>query len=135
MEIARQYALLSTCLFTYVGAIIVNPVTNRIISHGYNGVDSGKVHCCDINDHGMDRALHGAYADRNETHAEMNALIFAKEPVDGAVCYTTVQPCLNCTKHLSRAGIIRIYYDTPYWRLENETYHDFLPKTEVIHLI
>ena len=46
-------------------------------------------------------------------HAEMNALIFAKQDLKGAKVFTTHGPCENCLKHMLQAGIREVYYKDP----------------------
>jgi len=48
-------------------------------------------------------------------HAETNAIIQAAlhgVSTKGATCYVTHLPCINCTKALINAGIVRIVYST-----------------------
>ena len=45
------------------------------------------------------------------THAEMNAIAQAARygtPIEGATIYTSMTPCLDCTKLLINAGISRV---------------------------
>jgi dCMP deaminase len=50
-------------------------------------------------------------------HAEQNALIQAAKhgvSICGADIYTTVQPCVLCTKLIINAGIHRVIYEASY---------------------
>lgn len=51
------------------------------------------------------------------THAEVNAVIQGARygiALDGAECYVTTLPCLNCAKVLVSAGIHRVVYGSEY---------------------
>lgn len=62
------------------------------------------------------------YEDRAEkyprtVHAEMNALLHAKESVEGYTVYVTGPTCDQCALHLSAAGIAEVvwkYSSTPF---------------------
>lgn len=123
MEIANSVSNLSTCKFTHVGAVIVDPSCNRIVATGYNGSTPGAVHCdmleWETGEHG--RAKHREWSDNNEIHAEMNAILNAAKngaKTESCVLYTTVSPCWNCLKHVRAAGISKIFYKNKYWRLD-----------------
>jgi len=103
MDMAILIAKLSTCNGHKVGAILVKD--NRVISMGYNGSPAGCDHCQDV----------GCYGDPcvRTTHAEQNAIIAGTlhgVSTVGATCYSTLQPCLDCTKSLINAGIRQIVY-------------------------
>lgn len=87
---------------TKVGAVIVDQ-DNRPVSFGFNGFIAG----CDESYMTWERPMKYNLV----LHAEMNALMFAKNSVRGCRIYTTQAPCENCLKHLLQAGIIEIYYD------------------------
>ncbi len=111
MEIAEIVKERSTCLRRKVGAIIVKD--NRILSTGYNGAPKGLSHCSTT---GCLRAnLNVPSGERHELcrglHAEQNAIIQAAvfgTAIDGATIYTTLSPCVVCTKMIINAGIKRI---------------------------
>jgi len=111
MEIAEIVKKRSTCLRREVGAIIVKD--NRILSTGYNGAPKGLPHCSET---GCLRAeLNVPSGERHELcrglHAEQNAIIQAAvfgTAIDGATIYTTLSPCIVCTKMIINAGIKRI---------------------------
>ena len=110
MEIAIKVASRSTCDRAYVGCLLVND-DNGIVSTGYNGSIKGNEHCSDVG-HTM-RDGHCIAT----IHAEINALLYcAREgiSVKGCTAYVTHFPCLNCTKSLIQAGIVRIYYHEGY---------------------
>ena len=41
-------------------------------------------------------------------HAEMNALLFAREPIDGYTLYSTLFPCSRCAAHIIQKGVARV---------------------------
>jgi dCMP deaminase len=109
MEIARTVATRATCPRAKVGAILVR--SHRILTTGYNGAPRGVAHCTEVgctleNDHCM-RAV----------HAEANAIVQAAlhgVSVSEATAYCTHQPCVNCSKLLISAGVVKIVYDEAY---------------------
>jgi dCMP deaminase len=55
-------------------------------------------------------------------HAETNAIIqeaLHGVSTKGATCYVTHFPCINCTKTLINAGVVRVVYDNNYRVDEN----------------
>jgi dCMP deaminase len=90
---------------TKVGAVIARP-DHRIVSLGFNGFAAG------MSD---DEEL---YADRptklsRVIHAEMNALLFAAQPVVGCTLYTwPMLSCDRCFVHMVQAGIRRFVAPT-----------------------
>lgn len=115
MKIAKNTALLSTCLRRQVGAVIVKD--NKIISTGYNGSPKGLSHCSNI---GCTRDnLHIPSGERQElcraVHAEQNAIIQASSnDMNGSTIYVTHQPCVTCAKMIINADIKRVVYDEGY---------------------
>ena len=111
MEIAEIVKKRSTCLRRLVGAVIVKD--NRILSTGYNGAPKGLKHCIET---GCIRAKTNVPSgERHELcrglHAEQNAIIQAAvfgTAIDGATIYTTLSPCVLCTKMIINSGIKRI---------------------------
>jgi len=111
MEIAEIAKKRSTCVRRQVGAVIVKD--NRILATGYNGAPKGLKHCGEI---GCLRArLNIPSGERHELcrglHAEQNAIIQAAVfgvAIEGATIYTTLSPCVLCTKMIINSGIKRI---------------------------
>lgn len=113
-EIAK---LRSNCLAKHVGAVIVKD--NRQIATGYNGTPSGIKNCFEG---GCGRCLLRAQGKINSgenlerclcTHAEANAIIqcalFGNAgSTKGATLYSTLAPCLECSKMAISVGIRRI---------------------------
>ena len=99
MQIARVISSWSNDPDTQVGCVIVKD--NYILSQGYNGTPKG-----------TDNEMKCANGNTLDTviHAEMNALLHAKESLKEATCYTTFYPCKRCAIHLYQAGITEIVY-------------------------
>ncbi|HMN11134.1 MAG TPA: cytidine/deoxycytidylate deaminase family protein [Bellilinea sp.] len=109
MQIARDVAARSTCDRAFVGAVLVRD--KHIIATGYNGSPAGLPHC-DETGHLM---VEGHCV--RTVHAEVNSIVQAAVfglVTEGATCYVTHFPCLNCTKTLINAHIKRLVYDTSY---------------------
>jgi len=95
-----------------VAAIIVDNKF-RLVSAGYNGLpqkveDSEK------------RLNNRELKYKIVIHAETNALLFARQSVEGGTIYTwPFQPCSNCASNIIQAGISRVvapYSDNPRWK-------------------
>lgn len=104
LALATHIAQWSKDPSTKVGAVIVRP-DKTICSVGFNGFPAG-----------MEDKTEW-YEDRNEKyprtiHAEMNALLFARERVKGYTLYTwPLAPCADrCAVHLIQAGIARFVF-------------------------
>ena len=117
MELAEVVAKRSTCLRRNVGAVVVKD--KRVLATGYNGAPTGLAHCSEI---GCLRERLGIPSgERAEMcrglHAEQNALVQAARygiSLEGAVIYSTDQPCIACAKMLINAGIVKVIYKHPY---------------------
>ncbi len=99
----------SSCERLHVGCLMVSsgPHPNRIIAAGYNGFLPGAPHDSKVRD-GHEQAT---------VHAEQNAVADAAKrgiTLQGAVCYVTHFPCVNCAKILASAGIAEIRYRHDY---------------------
>ena len=106
LEIAEKVSERATCNRKKVGAVIV--LKDEIVSCGFNGAAPKTDHCQDV----------GCYM-RNDhcvrcIHAEINALIFAKRDLTGAIMYASLEPCLPCSIAAINAGIIKIIYNKDY---------------------
>jgi dCMP deaminase len=119
-EIAK---LRSNCLSRHVGAVIVKD--NRQIATGYNGTPSGIKNCfeggcprCVARMNGEIKT--GENLDRCLcTHAEANAImqcaLFGNAgSTRGAKMYSTLAPCVECSKMAISVGISRIVVMTDY---------------------
>ncbi|MCI0497102.1 MAG: dCMP deaminase family protein [Thermoplasmata archaeon] len=113
MAITEIVAMRTTCTRRAVGAVLVKD--KHILTTGYNGSPKGLQHCLDI---GCLRDRLGiAAGERHElcrgVHAEQNAIVQSAVfgiPIKGATVYTTLHPCVICTKLLINAGVERIVY-------------------------
>jgi dCMP deaminase len=91
---------------TKTGAVIVRP-NGSIASLGFNGFPQ------------LMSDAEELYADRTVKysriiHAEINALIFAREVVQGYTVYTyPLAPCDRCCVQLIQAGIVRFVFPYP----------------------
>lgn len=92
---------------TKVGCVIVRP-DRTIASTGFNGFprklyDDPKL----LEDRKTKHRL--------MIHAEQNALLFARERLDGYTLYVTIPPCPSCAVTIIQAGISRVvanpFYD------------------------
>jgi len=107
LHLAREIAVRSKDPHTQVGAIIVGPEHREIRATGYNGFPRR------IPDTPPERWNPGEKQKR-VVHAEANAIVAAARvgtPVAGCVLYTSLTPCLECTKLIVQAGIARVIVD------------------------
>jgi len=113
----------STCIRLKIAAVIVKD--DRIISSGWNGAPSGMIHCNEYFEHVKDtnsedfKKLHAEFSERNELHAEQNAIAFAARNginTEGSILFTSVSPCASCAKLIIAAGIKTVYYKVEYDR-------------------
>ncbi len=124
IKIAKTVAERSTCDRAHVGAVLVRE--KRILTSGFNGSPAGLPHCDDAG-----HLLVDGHCVRT-IHAETNAVIQAAlhgVSTNGATCYVTHFPCINCTKTLINAGITRIVYLDDY-RVD-EIAMDFIKDTGI----
>lgn len=91
---------------TQVGACIVK--NNRIISTGYNGFPAG----CSDDEFPWGKGNESEYDNKYYyvVHAELNAILNCKVPMDNATLYVTMFPCNECIKAIIQAGIKKIIF-------------------------
>jgi len=109
MDIARTVATRATCPRATVGAVLVRE--HRILTTGYNGAPRGVAHCTEVG-----CTVINAHCQR-ATHAEANAIVQGAlhgVGLQNATAYCTHQPCVNCSKLLISAGVVKIVYDDAY---------------------
>ncbi|CBX87954.1 hypothetical protein [Roseovarius Plymouth podovirus 1] len=104
LGLAQAVSLRSRDPSTKVGAVIIRP-DKTIASMGYNGFPRTM----------QDKDIW--WNDRTEKyarviHAEMNALLNAKESVNGMQLYCTHPCCEHCAKHVIAAGIRHVHFYT-----------------------
>lgn len=103
LGLARYTSTASKDPSTKVGSVIARP-DHSIVSLGFNGFPKGMPDTLEL------------YADREQKysrviHAEMNALMFAGERLDGCTVYTwPMAPCDRCCVHLLQKGIRRFVF-------------------------
>ncbi len=117
MGIARVVASRSNCVKRKVAAVIT--LDRRIISTGYNGTPRGVRNC---NEGGCPRC--NAFAEGGTrldeclcSHGEENAITqsaYHGVSVRDATLYSTLSPCLTCTKMIINAGIVEVVYNADY---------------------
>lgn len=111
IELAKMISTWSKDPSTQVGAVIVDR-RNRVISTGYNGFPRGVHDAPDLLNNREEK-----YA--RVVHGEINALLFATQPVDGCTLYLwPFLSCSHCTAIIINAGIKRVVApvnDNPRW--------------------
>jgi len=138
MTIAKATALRSKDPKHKVGAVIVDK-DNRICSTGYNGMPrlDGPRNNDSLDIIDWDNKKHKEMC----IHAEMNALIFVRgEPFK---VYCTMEPCLDCLKHMIQRGIREVYFlepmsvkwKTAIWKKFFKTYCIYSTDKEVSKMI
>lgn len=125
LRMALIWAENSYCTRRQVGALIVKD--KMIISDGFNGTPSGFENVCED-----DEGNTIPYV----LHAEANAITKIARSgnnSDGATLYVTDEPCIECSKLIIQAGILRVVYAREY-RLHEGL--DLLKRAnvEVVHL-
>ena len=117
MKLATIVAAKSKDPSTKVGCVIVRR-DNTIASVGYNGFPRDIEDTTErLNDRPTKYAL--------TIHAEMNAIIAARENLKGYKLYTTLLTCDRCFLHIIQAGIKHIVYPTPSAELEARWHESF----------
>ena len=106
MEVVDVISKRATCLRRRVGAVIT--IDRRILSHGYNGVPPGHVHCIDTGQCLKDLA--GTEEYKICVHSEQNAICQCAKrglAVEGATLYVNADVCITCAKLMVSTGIVR----------------------------
>ena len=101
-DMAQLVASWSKDPSSQIGAVIVD-AQNRVISTGFNGLPVGVK---DTNDRLGDRETKYKMI----LHAEENAIMFAKQKLDGCSIYVTkMPPCAHCAALIIQSGIKEVY--------------------------
>lgn len=116
MTIAHMVSQRSNCIKQRVGAVVVKD--RRILSVGYNGTPSKVPNCfegecprCNAPNIKQGENLDECFC----IHAEENALLEAgRVACNNGTLYSTVFPCLICTKLIIESGITKVIYDNGY---------------------
>ena len=115
MSIAELAAQRGTCPRAQVGCVLVDE-RNRIKATGYNSSHPGSCHC---DDHGC--LVSQGHCIRT-VHAEVAAVLNLEKQYQGLTAYVTHEPCMNCYKILTAAGVKEIYYKLAYGEHAPEYY-------------
>ena len=120
MDLAEFVGNWSTCIRDkrQVGAVIVK--NNRLMTLGYNGAPANIQNCKErgycIRE--RDNIESGTQMEHcYSICAEQNAIIQAAKlglSVEGAVMYSTLNPCPNCARAIITSGIEKVYYKQDY---------------------
>ncbi len=115
LKMAEQYATGSKDPSTKVGCVIVRP-DKTSCSWGTNGFPRN-VKDCPTRIANRDTKL------ELTVHAELNALLFAREPVAGYTLYSTFAPCIRCAVAIIQSGISKVVFyntDNDRWKEEQK---------------
>ena len=114
MKIAIAVREKANCKGRKVGAVIVKD--NRVISTGYNGTPEGMSNCLDSGCYRCDSSSSKPGVGYDKcicVHAEQNAVLSAARfgiALEGSTVYTTLEPCINCSKAMLQAKVKRVVY-------------------------
>ena len=101
LSLAAQISTWSKDPGTQVGAVIVRP-DRTIASLGYNGFPRGSGDTYTTREDKLLRTV----------HAELNAILNAREPLHGYTLYVTpLCPCSNCAAAIVQAGIANVVFE------------------------
>ena len=142
MDLAKVVSSRSNCLRRQVGAVIA--VDRRVISTGYNGTPRGTRNC---HEGGCPRCAGQVISgsglmDCLCCHAEENSIVQAAYhgiSVATGTLYTTLSPCLICTKMIINSGLVRVVHGPNYpmsnrsFRLLKEAGVRYRRKEDVLH--
>ena len=102
MNLAEAVSAKSKDPSSKMGCVIVDK-NKRVVSLGYNGLiqgaDESKMTL-------SERPMKYYFA----IHSEMNAVLFARQDLNGCTVYNRVATCDNCLKYCLQAGIKRFVY-------------------------
>ncbi len=102
LKIAETVALKSKDPSSQMGCVIVDK-NKRVVSVGFNGLIRGA-------DESKMTLSERPMKYRFVIHSEMNAMIYARQDLEGCTIYNRVATCDNCLKHCLQAGIKRFVY-------------------------
>lgn len=101
----------STCRRRMVGCVLVNK-HKHIIAVGRNGVPSGMPHCLEVPCKGANAPSGTGLDSCQAIHAEQNALIQCRTPMEIDTAYVMASPCMSCVKMLMNTSCRRVvFYD------------------------
>jgi len=105
----------SPCPRRKVGAVIIDPMTNVVISEGYNGTPRGsqKALCGGSTCKRVTQCIEsGTQNDIGCHHAEANAILNATRTGHSTLnkwLVVNCDPCLMCAKLIHHAGLVRVW--------------------------
>ena len=107
IDLAMHIADWSKDPSTKVGAVVVDPLTRRVVSTGFNGFPVG------VEDT-ADRLENREIKYEMVVHAEQNALVFAGPQAAGCTLFVTpLPPCARCAVVIIQARIARVVCPKP----------------------
>lgn len=114
INLAIELSARSHCIRAQVGAVLAKET--RIISIGYNGPPAG-THNCDEEwpETGCLKDSKGSCS--LALHAEENAILYAVKngaSLQGSTLYTSLSPCISCSRLIFSAGITKVLYRFSY---------------------
>lgn len=114
MRMAFLASTRATCARRKVGCVLTDE-GGRVLSIGYNGVPPKFPHCIDFPCAGATAPKGASRLDLcNANHAEASALISCSDISRIHTCYTTISPCLTCTKLLLQTNCHRAVFAEQY---------------------
>ena len=105
LQLADNVATWSKDPSTQVGAVIVDPITKRVVGSGYNGLPRG----VEDKPERLERPLKYKFI----VHAELNAIINSDTCVRGMHLFCTHYPCHECAKAIVQSGIVSVTSFSP----------------------
>lgn len=117
LAVAQTVAQRSLCVKAQVGAVIVDP-TNQYVVTGYNGPPAGYRHGsqpCNVWCRRIGSVAPAPdYSDCVTIHAEANALLKSDFTARRrGTIYVTSHPCWGCAKLIANSGLSRVVVETP----------------------
>lgn len=109
LRICEVVSLKSKDTSTKLGSVIVGP-KHEVRSTGYNALPRGVLDNIELVPERFERPLKYKYV----VHAEENAILNAARVgtgIEGCTIYAKGFPCIECSKSIINAGIIRVVYD------------------------
>lgn len=114
MEIAKLSAQRSKDPKTQVGACVIEPNENHIISIGYNGMPRGINDEFHFDNYPNKPVSIPVWDDELKhklvVHAEANAILNTNADLHGTIIYVTEYPCNECAKLIAQKGITKVVY-------------------------
>lgn len=130
MQTAKLVSTWSKDPSTQCGAVIANSVNHRLVSIGFNG------YACGMKDNDLDNR---ELKYEKIIHAEVNAILFARDTVQGYFMYVyPLPPCARCMSVIIQSGISRIVTVKPKgsvkerWNKSNKIAFDMAKEVGII---